>query len=158
MRKNLITGLGIAVIAIICDQVSKWWITDVLMQPPGTFEVFSFFNLVLTHNRGVSFGMFAAGSHTGKWLLIALAVVIVIFLLDWLRKARYRSTVFALGLIIGGAIGNVIDRIVIGAVVDFLDFHAYGYHWPAFNLADASIFIGASLLIGESLFLRDKSA
>ena len=158
MRKNLIRGLGISAVIIALDQVSKWWVTDVVMQPPHNIEVLAFFNIVLAYNRGVSFGMFAAGSDAGKWMLVGVAGVITVFLLHWLTKATNRLSVWALGLIIGGAIGNVIDRIVTGAVVDFLDFHAYGYHWPAFNVADISIFIGAALLIAESLFIRDDSA
>jgi len=158
MTKNLIRGLAISGIIIILDQVSKWWITDVVMQPPQSIPVLPFFNLVLTYNLGVSFGMFAAGSEAGKWLLVGVAAVITAFLLHWLCKATSRLSVLALGLIIGGAVGNVIDRIVIGGVVDFLDFHAYGYHWPAFNVADTGIFIGAALLIAESLFRRENSA
>jgi len=158
MSKNLIRGLSISGLIVILDQLSKWWITDVIMQPPHSITVLPVFNIVLTHNRGVSFGMFAAGSDAGKWMLVGVACVIVVFLLHWLYRATSKLNMLALGLIIGGAIGNVIDRIFIGAVVDFLDFHAFGYHWPAFNVADMSIFVGAALLIVESLFRREKSA
>jgi len=158
MTKNLIRGLAISGVIVILDQVSKWWITDVVMQPPQSIPVLPFFNLVLTYNLGVSFGMFAAGSEAGKWMLVGVAAVITAFLLHWLYRATSGLNIMALGLIIGGAIGNVIDRIVIGGVVDFLDFHAYGYHWPAFNVADTSIFVGAALLIAESLFRRENSA
>jgi len=158
MTKNLIRGLVLSGVIVILDQVSKWWITDVVMQPPQSIPVLPFFNLVLTYNLGVSFGMFAAGSEAGKWMLVGVAAVITAFLLHWLYRATSGLNIMALGLIIGGAIGNVIDRIVIGGVVDFLDFHAYGYHWPAFNVADTSIFIGAALLIAESLFRRENSA
>ncbi len=158
MGKPLIHGLGISAVIIALDQLSKWWITDVVMQPPASIPVLPFFNIVLAYNRGVSFGMFAAGSDAGKWMLVGVAGIITVFLLHWLHKATNRLNIWALGLIIGGAIGNVTDRIAIGAVVDFLDFHAFGYHWPAFNVADISIFIGAALLIVESLFTRDDSA
>lgn len=158
MTKNLIRGLAISGVIVILDQVSKWWITDVVMQPPQSIPVLPFFNLVLTYNLGVSFGLFAAGSAAGKWMLVGVAAVITAFLLHWLYRATSGLNIMALGLIIGGAIGNVIDRIVIGGVVDFLDFHAYGYHWPAFNVADTSIFVGAALLIAESLFRRENSA
>jgi signal peptidase II len=156
MRQNLIRGLGLSALIVVLDQASKWWITEVVMQPPESVVVLPFFNIVLAYNRGVSFGMFAAGSDAGKWMLVGLAALITLFLLHWLYKATNTLNVLALGLIIGGAVGNVIDRIAIGAVVDFLDFHAYGYHWPAFNVADISIFVGAGLLILESLFRRDE--
>ncbi len=121
------------------------------MQPPRVIPVLPFFNLVLVWNRGVSFGMFGDGS-AGPWLLVLLAVGIVAALLWWLRKAEGLLSVASLGLIIGGAVGNVIDRLVHGAVVDFLDFHAAGWHWPAFNVADSAITVGVVLLLAESLF------
>ncbi|WP_339325388.1 signal peptidase II [Pararhodospirillum photometricum] len=89
------------------------------------------------------------------WILSGLAAGITVFLLVWLRRAETSLQVFALGLVIGGALGNVIDRVLYGAVVDFLDVHGFGYHWPAFNLADAAISTGAALLIGEALLRRD---
>ncbi len=158
MRQNLIKGLGLAAVIMVLDQISKWWITTAVMQPPETITVLPFFNIVLAYNRGVSFGMFAAGSEAGKWMLVGVAGIITLFLLHWLYRATSTFNILALGLIIGGAVGNVIDRINVGAVVDFLDFHAYGYHWPAFNVADISIFVGAALLITESLFTRDEKA
>jgi len=158
MPKNFIKGLALALAIIGLDQLSKWWITDVVMQPPDNITLLPFFNLVLAHNRGVSFGMFAAGSEAGKWFLVGVAGVITLFLVNWLYKATSGLSILALGLIIGGAVGNVIDRIFIGAVVDFLDFHAFGYHWPAFNVADISISLGAAILIFESLFRHENSA
>jgi len=149
---NLVRGLGLAALVTFLDQLSKWWILTSVMQPPRSIEVLPFFNLVLTHNRGVSFGLFAAGSETGKWMLVGLALVITAFLVHWLYKATTGWNVLSLGMIIGGAIGNVVDRVRFGAVVDFLDFHAFDYHWPAFNLADVGIAIGAAILIIESLF------
>ena len=128
------------------------------MNPPETIEVTSFFNLLLTHNRGVSFGMFPAGSDAGKWGLIVLALVISGFLIRWLYKSQDLISVIALGMIIGGAMGNVIDRVLIGAVIDFLDFHAFGTHWPAFNVADTAITVGAVTLIFESFITKDDAA
>lgn len=157
MPKRFLHGMGLSFLVVLLDQASKWWIVEVVMNPPQIIEATSFFNLVLTHNRGVSFGLFAAGSDTGKWVLVGVAAVISIFLVRWLWQAQHLITTVALGLIIGGAIGNVIDRILIGAVVDFLDFHAYGYHWPAFNVADSAIFIGAAGLIFESFFVKDET-
>ena len=158
MPKPFIQGIGLAAIIIILDQASKWWVVEHLMNPPHPIEITSFFNLVLTHNRGVSFGMFAAGSEKEKWVLIGVALTISLFLLRWLWQTRTTLGVIALGLIIGGALGNVIDRATLGAVVDFLDFHAFGQHWPAFNVADSAIFVGAAALMYESFFHNDRSA
>jgi len=150
-RRPLVAGLLVAVIVFLLDQASKWWVLLDIMNPPRTIEVLPFFNLVLVWNRGVSFGMFPAGSLVGQWMLIGLAAAICVALLFWLRGATNRLTVGAIGLIIGGAVGNVLDRLVHGAVVDFLDVHAAGYHWPAFNVADSAICVGAGLLILDSL-------
>ncbi|MGB0681895.1 MAG: signal peptidase II [Magnetovibrionaceae bacterium] len=148
----LAKGLSLGAAVIILDQITKWWILDVAMNPPTVTPVTGFFNLVLTWNRGISFGLFNNGHDWNAMILSGLAGVIVIVLLIWLRKADRGILVLAIGLIIGGAIGNVIDRFRFGAVVDFLDFHLAGYHWPAFNVADAAIFVGAMILIADALF------
>lgn len=154
LRRPVVAGIIIAAVLLIIDQVSKWWILLDIMSPPRTIEVLPFFNLVLVWNRGVSFGLFPAGDVTGLWMLVGLALIICIALVFWLRTAENRRTIFGIGLIIGGALGNVIDRLIHGAVVDFLDVHAAGYHWPAFNVADSGICIGAGLLILDSLTSR----
>ncbi|MGJ3260495.1 MAG: signal peptidase II [Rhodospirillales bacterium] len=151
-------GAAIAVLVLALDQASKWWIVEFVMDPPRVIPVTPFFNLVLAWNRGVSFGMFAADSAWGPWLLTALACVIVIALAVWLWRTPSKLSVAALGLIIGGAIGNVIDRLQYGAVIDFLDVHAAGWHWPAFNVADSAICVGAAILVLESLFTRDETS
>ena len=145
-------GLLVALAVIILDQLTKWWIVFDVMASPRTIAVFPSFNLVMGWNRGVSFGMFDGDSPLNKWLLISLALVVVAVLLMWLKRAEGRLVSYALGLIIGGAIGNVIDRIHFGAVADFLDFYIGDYHWPAFNIADAGITIGAVILVLDSLF------
>lgn len=158
MRSNDIirTGLGVALIVFGFDQATKWWIVDTVMQPPQTIPVTSFFNLVMGWNRGVSFGMFNHDSAINAWLFTGLALVIVVVLLVWLNKADRRLIGFAIGLIIGGALGNALDRLRFGAVADFLDFHIGGYHWPAFNVADSGITIGAALLLADALFSRSE--
>ena len=158
MSKHVWQGLGLAALVTALDQLSKWIIVAHVMNPPVQIEVTSFFNLVLAHNRGVSFGMFAAGSELGKWILVGLALMISGFLVRWLIQSSSPFSIIALGLILGGAVGNVIDRVLIGAVVDFLDFHAFGTHWPAFNVADTTIFLGAAGLIFESFFSKDEAA
>ena len=145
-------GFGIAILVTVLDQVSKWWIVNLVMKPPAIVEVIPVFNLVLGYNRGVSFGMFGSDSELGRWLLSALAILIISALIIWLLRIEKFRLAVALGLIIGGAVGNVIDRIIIGAVVDFLDFHLAGFHWPAFNVADMGITCGAALLIWDAIF------
>ena len=151
-------GLAVAVAIIVLDQITKVWILEGVMQPPRLIEVTPFFNLVLAWNRGVSFGMFNTQSDYGAYILIALALVIVAGMAVWLWRSESRWTGIAIGLVIGGAIGNVIDRLLYGAVVDFLDFHAFGYHWPAFNAADSAICVGAGMLILESLFVPRETS
>ncbi|HEX4113483.1 MAG TPA: signal peptidase II, partial [Stellaceae bacterium] len=110
-----------------------------------------FFNLVLTMNRGISFGMFGHEPRIGEAILIVVAVAIVAGLLLWLRRIATILPTVAIGMIIGGAVGNALDRVVRGAVVDFLDFHLGQWHPFAFNLADAAISVGVALLILDGL-------
>jgi signal peptidase II len=133
------------------DQVSKWWILEHVMNPPRFIEVTPFFNLVLVWNRGITFGVFSGAPDWIPWVLIAFALIVAVALAVWLRRADAAMLACALGAVIGGAVGNVIDRLRFGAVVDFLDFHAFGYHWPAFNVADSAIVIGVGLLMLDSL-------
>ena len=133
------------------DQLLKQCMLSLVFEPPRVIEVTGFFNLVPVWNRGVSFGMLG-DSETSRWILVGLAFVIVAILVVWLIRAGSAVVVFALVLVIGGALSNVIDRVVFGAVVDFIDIHAFGWHWPAFNLADMSIVAGTALLLYDGLF------
>lgn len=148
-------GLAIAALVVALDQASKWWLLDLMGRDPRVIEVTPFFNLVLGLNRGVSFGMFDSAA-LGPWPLLLLAASITVGLLLWLAKAGQRWTATALGLIIGGAVGNAIDRVRFGGVVDFLDFHAFGRHWPAFNVADSAICIGVVMILVESVLARRR--
>lgn len=145
-------SLLFAAVIVGIDQASKWWILEKVMMPPRVIEVTSFFNLVMTWNRGVSFGLFNNDSPYNPLILSAVALVICGLLIIWLARAYRPVLAYGLGAIIGGAIGNLIDRVRFGAVADFLDFHLWGYHWPAFNVADAAITIGVTVLIADSLF------
>ncbi|MFN4282998.1 MAG: signal peptidase II [Alphaproteobacteria bacterium] len=149
-------GLGIAVLLLVLDQISKWWIVGTVMNPPRRIEVTPFFNLVMVWNEGVTFGL-GNNVEWGRWLFAGLALVIVVILIGWLARAAHLWVLVALGLVIGGAIGNVIDRLRWGAVADFLDFHAFGWHWPAFNLADAGIVVGVLLLVLDALVGHKQS-
>ena len=148
-------GLVIAALVVALDQASKWWLLDLMGWDPRMVEVAPFFNLVLGLNRGVSFGMFDS-AEAGPWPFLLLAAAITVALLLWLAKAGQRWTATALGMIIGGAVGNAIDRVRFGGVVDFLDFHAFGRHWPAFNVADSAICIGVIMILIESLLARRR--
>jgi len=146
-------GLIVATVTLLLDQASKLYLID-LMQRRGPVEVTPFFNLVMVWNRGVSFGLFNDHStpELQRWLLAGLAGVLSVVLLVWLRKAEQPLLRVALGLVIGGAIGNMIDRMAYGAVADFFDFHVAGWHWPAFNIADSGIVVGVALLFLDGLF------
>lgn len=135
------TNLGLA-----ADQLTKWWILTKVMDPPSLIPLTPFFNLTLGFNRGVSFGLLSADSPATPWLLSGLALAVLMGFSVWLARSPHPRHGVAAGLIAGGALGNVIDRLRQGAVTDFLDFHWAGYHWPAFNIADALIFVGAALL------------
>ncbi len=154
--RRLATGIGVAAAVVVADQISKWWIVERVMNPPRVIPVAPFFNLVMGWNRGVSFGMFSLDSAMGAWVLSALALVIVAVLFAWMVRESRAFVVAALGLVIGGALGNVIDRARFGAVADFLDFHAFGFHWPAFNAADTAISLGALALLADALFGRPE--
>ncbi|AWK86671.1 signal peptidase II [Azospirillum thermophilum] len=158
-RSFTLFGLAVAAIVVVLDQLSKWWVLDVVMQPiPHVVEVTPFFNLVLVWNFGVSFGTFASAHALMPYVLSAVAVAITAGLLIWLRQADKRMVALAIGLIIGGAVGNVIDRLRYGAVADFLDFHIGGWHFWAFNVADSGISVGVALLVLDGLFAgREKS-
>jgi len=153
-------GLGVALVVFLLDQVTKTWMLYGVFgfdfpasagawHPP--IAVTGFFNLVTVWNMGVSFGMFAADSPIVRSVLIAIALAISAGLIVWLSRTGSTFVATALGLIVGGAVGNVMDRIIYGAVADFLDFHIWGYHWPAFNVADSTIMIGVALLLYDSI-------
>ncbi len=151
-------GISIAVFVIAADQLSKWYILSVVMAPPRIIEITSFFNLVLVGNRGVSFGLFSSDTPWVQPAFAAFAGVVAGFLGFWLWRAENRWLALSLGLVIGGALGNAVDRLVHAAVIDFLDFHVAGYHWPAFNVADSAITIGVILIVLEGLFADDKQS
>lgn len=146
-------GLVVAALLIVLDQATKWWIMAVVMQPPRIIPVTPFFNLVMGWNRGISFGLFDGDSALNVWILPLVALAIVAALVVWLRRVQGAWLASAIGLVIGGAIGNVVDRLRFGAVADFLDFHVAGYHWPAFNAADSGITVGVAMLVLDSLFM-----
>lgn len=166
-------GVGIIIACLISDQLSKWAILEYIFKPElgieplGFFEwlgstvrlpfisldLTSFFNLSMVWNQGISFGLFQSGN---PWPLIIVALIISGVFSFWLYRSQSRLEAIFLSLVIGGALGNIIDRLHFGAVADFFDFHIMGWHYPAFNLADSYISIGIVMLVIYSLFFAPK--
>ena len=149
-------GLPVSAVIIALDQATKTWIVHDIMAPPRWIEVTAFFNIVMVWNKGASLGLFSTQSPWTQAVLGGFAVVISIVLAVWMYRARSKWLAVALGLVIGGALGNAIDRAIYGAVADFLDFHAYGYHWPSFNVADIAISIGVVMLLFDGLLEKRR--
>lgn len=156
--RRLIVSYLIVFIVIAVDQASKAWIFYDLMNPPTVIPLFPFLDIILTWNPGVGFGLFKAHSWEGSAALIALALSISVGLGIWLWKTTDKLLLLSLSFILGGAIGNIIDRLRFGAVLDFIYVHLYifGYHFPAFNIADSAITLGAALLVLEN-YVRKKN-
>ena len=147
----MIRWLALAAVIAALDQLSKFAVARILTAGVN-IEVAPFFNLVLVRNRGAAFSFLSSASGWQRELFIAIALIASAWIVYLLRRySRQTLFCFALSLILGGAIGNVIDRVLFGAVIDFLDFHVAGYHWPAFNVADSAITCGAALLVWEGL-------
>ena len=142
LRKT-ITFLVIAITVILIDQYTKYYILSSITWSES-YHVTSFLSLVVAFNKGVSFGMMTGQQQE---ILIFLSGLVIILLLYMLNKSTIKYSHITTALIVGGAIGNIIDRITHGAVVDFIDFHYLGYHFPAFNIADTSICCGVALMI-----------
>ncbi len=163
MTSTLRIGLAVAVLLLAADQASKWWILEELRLPEvrhvpllelGPLGL----DLSMVWNRGVTFGLLSGDGPWNHLILALLAATIAVFLLRWLARAETRMVAVALGAVIGGAVGNVLDRLRFGAVVDFVDAHAWGWHWYVFNIADAGIVCGVAALIADALFRRAPEA
>ena len=149
----LALGLGVAALTLLIDQAHKAWMLYVYdIGAKGVVTLAPFFDLVLVWNRGVSYGLFPQESSLGRWALILFAVAATLALTVWLARVVTPLAAVAIGLVIGGALGNAIDRILYGAVADFFSLHAFGYQWYVFNVADAAIVAGVVGLLYESLF------
>ncbi len=170
-------GFSLALDIVVLDQLTKWLLLEYILKaeiqpnglraglwdwimkapprlPAGTqVEVLPFFNLTMVWNEGVSFGLFHG---SGVWILSGIALAIAAGFSVWLCRATGWLQAVALSMVIGGAIGNVIDRFRFGAVADFFDFHVMGWHYPAFNIADCGIVVGVAFLVIDGLFLEPK--
>lgn len=148
----LVIGLALAAITLVVDQAVKVLLIALLTDPDRVIAVTGFLNLVYVKNFGVSFGLFNAGSSAGPWILSILSVAVAAGLVLWLRRVESKWLGAAIGLIIGGALGNAVDRVRLGSVADFFDFYAFGFHWFAFNVADAAIVGGVAFIVLDGLF------
>lgn len=154
---SVLPWLGLALILLIADQLTKVLILGSYSLGDATY-VTSFFNIVRAHNTGAAFSFLASAAGWQRWLFTAIGVAAALFIL-WMLKSHAGQKLFsfALACILGGAVGNVIDRLLHGYVVDFLDFHYGGWHFPAFNVADSAITIGAVCLILDELLRVKRS-
>jgi len=145
-------GVGLAVLTMVLDQAHKWWMLVVYrIEEKGRVVVTSFMDLVYVKNLGVSYGMFLQDSREGQWVLSGFAMLAVLAMAVWLARGVTDKLVAAsLGLIMGGAAGNAIDRVVLGGVADFFSLHAFGFYWYVFNIADAAIVAGVCGLLYDS--------
>lgn len=146
-------GLGIAALVLVLDQISKLWLiygTDIRLTYP--WPVLPWLDLTVVWNYGISYGLFQQHSDLGRWVLTAFKIGAAIFLTFWLKKTDGRIEAAGIGMIIGGAVGNAIDRILHGAVFDFAHFHVGNFSWYVFNIADAGIVVGVGLMLLGQFF------
>jgi len=151
-------GVTVAVVVFALDQLVKWVVAGPLhLKTLGQIEFFPIFNLTWVENYGVSLGLLTADSATGRWLLTGLTALIATVVAIWLWREKNRQDVIGLGLVLGGALGNILDRVRFGYVVDFADLH-FGAFRPflVFNIADAAITVGVLILLFRALLARDK--
>lgn len=149
--------LALAAAIVVGDQLAKYAAVQFLAIGKA-IAVTPFFNLVLVYNSGAAFSILSDAAGWQRLIFIAIALIASVWIVWLLRKYPHqRLFALALSLVLAGAVGNVIDRIAFGAVIDFLDFHAWGYHWPAFNVADSAITCGAALLVWDALRPRRKA-
>ncbi|WP_370178931.1 signal peptidase II [Alteriqipengyuania sp.] len=155
-----ITGLLLALIVFGLDQLVKWLVrVPMQLEQRAVVELLPFFDLRWTQNFGISLGLFEADSVEARWILVFGTALIAVIVLLWMLRERTTGDIFGLGLILGGALGNILDRVLWGYVIDYADLH-FGTFRPflIFNIADAAITIGVLIILARSFFLRDKDA
>jgi signal peptidase II len=158
VMRNRKTGLSVAAFVFAADQLVKWVVIELLqLQQRGEIGLLPIFRLRWVENRGVSMGLLTADSDTARWGLVAMTAAIALFVAFWMWREKHRGDALALSLVLGGALGNIVDRIRFGYVVDYADLH-FGDISPflVFNVADAAITIGVLLLLVRALLTRDK--
>jgi signal peptidase II len=158
VRNNRLIGLVSALAVLVFDQAVKWIVTYIFqLHERLEINLLPFFRLSWTENRGVSMGFLTTGSELERWLLVGLTAAIAGFVGAWLWREKKRDDIVALGLVLGGALGNIIDRVRLGFVVDYADLHFGDIHpFLVFNVADAAITIGVLLLVLRALLTRER--
>jgi signal peptidase II len=153
----MLKWLWLTVLVVVLDQLTKQWASGALALYES-IPVFPMFNITLAHNTGAAFSFLADAGGWQRWFFTGIAVVVSVVIVVWLMKLprNERLQAAALALVLGGALGNVWDRMIHGYVVDFIDLYYQNWHWPAFNIADCAITIGAALLIWHSFFGQQK--
>lgn len=150
---QLALGLFIAALVFIADQASKFYVLHGVSLGIGErMAVTPFFDLVITHNRGISYGLFPQDGELGRWFLVALKLAASALFAVWMARTGSWLVVVALAALIGGALGNATDRVLYGAVIDFISLHAFGWRWYVFNLADTAIVAGVAALLYDAFF------
>ena len=160
LKRNRSFGLILALLVFAVDQAAKWVVTYPLqLEFRHSIELTTFYNLTFVKNNGVSLGLLSADSEIGRWLLVAMTAAIAIFVALWLWREKRRDDSFALALVLGGALGNIVDRVRLGYVLDYSDLH-FGEWRPflVFNVGDAAITIGVLLLLVRALLMRESKA
>ena len=156
-KMSMLKWLWLSALIIVLDQASKWVMSSWLSLYE-TVAVIPFFNLTMAHNTGAAFSFLSQAGGWQRWFFVGLALAVSLGLLIWLKKiAKTNLEAMSVSLILGGAIGNVIDRVYFGYVIDFLDVYYGSYHWPAFNIADSAIVIGAIILVIDSFTAKPES-
>ncbi len=140
-------GFLIAVLVLALDLASKQYFYALLFDPPSRLELLPFFALTPVWNKGVSFGLFPADGTAGLILLVTMMGLVSLLVVYWLWRSENKPEAVACGMVLGGALGNIYDRVRFGAVRDFFDFFIGAWHWPAFNVADSAIVLGAAILL-----------
>lgn len=152
MKKGLISTL----IVLIADQISKHLTLHFFMNHPMPYKVNDLLNYVLAWNRGVSFSMFHSNSPFTPWILVLVSLAICYMIFTWMKNEKNPKIVICFGFILGGALGNISDRVLYNAVIDFIDIHYQTHHWPAFNVADSAICVGACIILFYNVFFTNS--
>jgi len=156
--RNRLAGLILAALIFLADQAVKWWVTGplALREVGDQIAVNPVFNLTRTNNYGVSLSIFTAQSDASRWALVAMTAAIALAVLVWLLRERKLADIVPLGMVLGGALGNIRDRVSYGYVVDYADFHIGNFTPFVFNLADAAITVGVVIILARSFLIREK--
>jgi signal peptidase II len=155
----MLKWLWLSVLVVILDQITKW-MASAWLEPHVPVPVWSWFNLTLAHNTGAAFSFLSDASGWQRWFFMALTIVVSVFIVTWLKRlhASESWTAAGLTLILGGATGNLIDRIAYGHVIDFIQWYYDGWYWPTFNVADSAITVGAAILVLHGLLFQRQEA